>query len=286
MFSFHIITKLQSKSCKLKFVSLPLSNLIPKVRNIRLKMKYQRGLMAKYSKTVTFKSLILLFIVLANSAGIHAQKNPDQNRQNFVDSLLPVIDQVNAEIMIQRVGIYNLYVDFKSHRNLAPEQLCLVYKYLKLYSCNVPSDTSLFVLSNYHFKLLLKKIDIIPAKLALAQAVKESEWGELAFSAKGNNLFGILCLQGNCGMTINQVRGSGYYYKSYPSTIDGVRDYMLLLNSGKAFEGFRDLRVANRLNTDLPDPFDLVQGLDYYSVYGKAYINSLIKIMRNEFQYL
>lgn len=281
-----MITNLQSKSCKLKLVSLPFSKLIPKVKNIIFKKKYQRILIIKCSKTVKFKRLILLFIVLANSAAIHAQDNPDQNHQKFIDSLLPLIEQVNGEIMMQRVGIYNLYLEFKSYQNLSPEKLCMVYNYLELYRCNIPSDKSLFVLSNSHFKSLLKKIDIIPTKLVLAQAVKESEWGELAYAEKGNNFFGILCLEGNCGMTTKQVHGPGFYFKSYPSIIDGLRDYMLMLNSENRFEGFRDLRVANRLNTDLPDPFDLVQGLNYYSVYGKAYINALIRIMKNELYYL
>ncbi len=229
------------------------------------------------------KSLIFFFIVLANSAGSYAQQHLNHDRQNFVDLLLPLIDRANAEVMKQRAGIYNMYVDFKTNRNLPPEKLMLVYDFLKLYRCNIPSDPSRFILSNYYFKLLLKKIDIIPSKLVLAQAVVESQWGALPFAAQGNNYFGILCLQSNCGMTIKQVHGSGYYYKSYPSIIDGVRDYMLLLNSGEAFEDFRDLRVANRLNAELPDPFDVVQGLKHYAVHGKVYINSLIGIMRNDF---
>jgi len=232
---------------------------------------------------VKLKSLIFFFIVLANSAGSYAQQHLNHDRQNFVDLLLPSIDKANAEIIKQRVGVYNMYVDFKSNRDLPPEKQTMVYNYLKLYRCNVPSDHSQFILSNYHFKLLLKKIDIIPSKLVLAQAAKESRWGELPFAAKGNNYFGIVCLHDSCGMTTKQVNGSGFYYKSYPSIVVGVRDYMLLLNSGNAFEDFRDLRVANRLNTELPDPFDVVQGLKYYSVNGKAYINDLIKIMKNDF---
>ena len=84
-------------------------------------------------------------------------------------------------------------------------------------------------------------------------------------------------------MTRRQVHGSGYYYKSYPALIDGVRDYMLLLNSGLAFEDFRDLRVANRLNSELPDPFDIVQGLNFYSIDGRVYVNNLIMIMKDDF---
>jgi uncharacterized FlgJ-related protein len=60
---------------------------------------------------------------------------------------------------------------------------------------------------------------------------------------------------------------------------------MLLLNTGSAFEDFRDLRVANRLNSELPDPFDLVRGLQNYSVHGQGYTNALIKIMENELYY-
>lgn len=205
-------------------------------------------------------------------------------QQLFVESLLPVIDQVNDEISIQRTGIYNLYQEFKSKNELSPEKTYLIYNYLKLYRCNVPDDSSMFILSARHFKGLLKKVDIIPRKLVLAQAAIESNWGTSRFCREGNNYFGIRCLKKGCG--IPPKKATGFFVKTYPTLTDCVRDYMRLLNSGKYYESFRDLRIVNRLNTDLPDPFYIVKGLEKYSSRGKVYINNLISIMKTNFYYL
>ena len=40
------------------------------------------------------------------------------------------------------------------------------------------------------FKELLKRMDIIPVSIALAQAAKESGWGTSRFALEGNAIFG------------------------------------------------------------------------------------------------
>ncbi|MCF8367033.1 MAG: glucosaminidase domain-containing protein [Bacteroidales bacterium] len=205
-------------------------------------------------------------------------------QQLFVESLLPVIDQVNSEISTQRKGISTLYREFKTNNEFPQEKTFLIYNYLKLYRCDVPPDSSMFVLSGQHFKELLKRVDIIPRKLVLAQAAIESNWGTSRFTIEGNNYFGIRCTREGCG--ISPKKATGFYVKKYPDLIDSVRDYMRLLNSGKYYESFRDLRIVNRLNTDLPDPFYIVKGLEKYSSRGKVYINNLILIMKSNFYYL
>lgn len=235
---------------------------------------------------VKFVKVLLLYFFLLNSAEAFPQKQPSSQQKVFVETLLPLVDQINSEISLQRTGIFTLYQDFKNTREITTDQKFVIYNYLKLYRCDVPKDTSMFVLSNNHFKILLKKVDIVPRKLVLAQAAIESSWGTSRFSLEGNNYFGIRCNRPGCGMSPKNAEDEGFYVKSYPSLMDGIRDYMRLLNSGIYYEDFRDLRVVNRLNTDLPDPFYVVNGLERYSIKGKLYINSLIQIMENNFYYL
>ena len=50
------------------------------------------------------------------------------------------------------------------------------------------------------FNEMLKRVDIIPISLVLAQAANESSWGESRFAKKGNNYFGMWCYTPKCGI--------------------------------------------------------------------------------------
>lgn len=228
-------------------------------------------------------NIFLVFLFMSMSIGTIAQKNLTKQQQEFVNFLLPLIKQANHEIATQRTGIYSVFQDFKKNRKLSPTAMKLIFGYAKLYNVEIPDDTSDFQLSDRHFKELLKRVDIIPQKLVLAQAAIESDWGKSRFVKECNNYFGIQCYTRGCGVKANKAKDKNFWVKSYPSAIDCVRDYMLLLNSSKYYKNFRELRIVNRLNTDLPDPFYIVHGLENYSVKGQAYINSLIMIMRANF---
>ncbi|HSG66816.1 MAG TPA: glucosaminidase domain-containing protein, partial [Gammaproteobacteria bacterium] len=55
---------------------------------------------------------------------------------------------------------------------------------------------------------LLRRVDVVPASLALAQAAKESGWGTSRFARDGNNLFGEWCFEAGCGI-VPQNRANG-----------------------------------------------------------------------------
>ena len=206
-------------------------------------------------------------------------------QQEFINTILPVIKQVNNEISEQRSGIYELYQKFKAPNGLSSDESLTVYKYLKFYKCDVPANFSTFVLCDTHFKELLKKIDVIPQKLVLAQAALESNWGKSRFAKDGFNFFGIRCMSRRCGLKPKDAEDKSFMVKAYPSILDGFRDYAKLLNSSRYYKELRDLRVADRLNAELPNPMEMAKGLEKFSIRGKAYVNSLIYIMNHNFYY-
>lgn len=227
--------------------------------------------------------ILLVILLFGMSTELFSQRNLTKQQQEFVNFLLPLIDQANDEIARQRTGIYSIYQDFKKNQAMSPTARELIFSYAELYKLKIPDDTTGVEFVDQHFKELLKRVDIIPKKLVLAQAAIESDWGRSRFVKEGNNYFGIQCYVPGCGVKANQARDKNFWVKAYPSAIDCVRDYMLLLNSSKYYRNFRDLRIVNRLNTALPDPFYIVKGLENYSVKGREYINSLIMIMRVNF---
>ncbi len=212
-----------------------------------------------------------------------AQKKLSKEQQQFTDTILPAIIRANQEISKQRSGIYSIHQNYKANNALSAKELELIKKYAALYKVSLPDDTSIIQVTDHHFRELLKRVDIIPQKLVLAQAAIESNWGKSRFVKEGNNYFGIQCYRKGCGIAALNAQKKNFWVKEYPTITDCVRDYMLLLNSSKYYKDFRDLRIVNRLNTDLPDPFYVVKGLKNYSVKRGKYIDSLILIMKTNF---
>lgn len=231
-------------------------------------------------------TIFLVILIAVMPQVISAQRNLTKEQQQFVDSLLPVINQVNREIAKQRTGVYTIYQEFRLNQMLCAESKQVIFDYARLYRLDVADDTAGFAPNDSIFKMLLRRVDIVPRKLVLAQAALESNWGNSRFVEECNNYFGIQCYTPGCGVHAKRAKNKNVRVKSYPTIIDGIRDYMLLLNSSKYYSNFRDLRIVNRLNTDLPDPFYVVKGLENYSVRGEAYIDSLIQIMKINFHNL
>ena len=117
------------------------------------------------------------------------------------------------------------------------------------------------------FDDLMKRVEIVPVRLTLAQAIMESAWGDSRFALEGNAFFGIHCYEDGCGMQIGDQKE---YIKSYPDLQASVDDYMLFLNSKPGTENFRNTRQLYMKEQDMNA---LVESLDNYSESGAHYFN-------------
>jgi flagellum-specific peptidoglycan hydrolase FlgJ len=94
----------------------------------------------------------------------------------------------------------------------------------------------------------------IPEKLALAQAIVESNWGNSRFAKEGNALFGIKTW--NLNEPHIKPLGSpnaNFGLKSYESYCHSVKDYLRLLNTSPHYEGFRKARDSKASMTELTE---------------------------------
>lgn len=120
---------------------------------------------------------------------------------------------------------------------------------------------------------LIKRIDIIPMSLALAQAANESAWGKSRFAREGNNLFGIWTYDESKGIVPKKrPAGAKHLVRKFDSLAESVRYYMLTLNSHPAYDEMRDLRHEHRRNNVKLAGKNLAKGLKAYSAKGDAYI--------------
>ena len=118
---------------------------------------------------------------------------------------------------------------------------------------------------------LLKKVNIIPPSLALAQAANESAWGTSRFAQKANNLFGEWCFSEGCGLVpLSRPDGETYEVEKFDELKGSVASYIHNLNSHPAYKKLRDIRD----NVGV-DGYKMAEGLEAYSARGEKYVEEL-----------
>ncbi|MBC8208156.1 MAG: glucosaminidase domain-containing protein [Desulfobulbaceae bacterium] len=188
-------------------------------------------------------------------------------KQHFFNFMRPIIEQENTRIMEQRIRLQNTPADQMNREWLAG--------LTKDYGVQMGQleETR---------KNLLTRVDIIPLELALAQSANESSWGQSRFALEANNMFGQWCLTPGCGL-IPKERSNGLTHEvtAFETVNESVRSYMLLLNSGRAFNKLRQIRQQQRNNNESIDAVALAQGLLSYSARGQDYIREIQSMIRN-----
>ncbi|MEW9799291.1 glucosaminidase domain-containing protein [Alteromonas sp. CYL-A6] len=131
-------------------------------------------------------------------------------------------------------------------------------------------------------EVLLRRADIIPASLALAQAANESAWGTSRFAQQGNNFFGQWCFKKGCGIVPNDRNdGAVHEVADFRSPSDSVKSYMMNLNAHDAYRELRQIRASLRNKNAEITGLPLTRGLNSYSERGAEYGKEL----RNMIEY-
>ncbi len=128
---------------------------------------------------------------------------------------------------------------------------------------------------------LIRRVDIIPLELALAQAAMESAWGESRFAQLGNNLFGQWCFTEGCGIVpAKRAEGAKHEVRKFESVDDALIGYMHNLNTGHAYDSLRTIRAFLRWQNRPVEGHTVAGGLGRYSEKGDAYIEEIREVMR------
>ena len=121
---------------------------------------------------------------------------------------------------------------------------------------------------------LLRRVDIVPLSLILAQGALESSWGTSRFAVEGNNIFGMWTWEGRGMVPNRRDKGKTHKVEIYDSILDSVRTYLLTLNRLSAYQELRDIRQHSL------DSVDLAEGLFLYSERGDAYIQDIVSVIQ------
>ncbi len=214
---------------------------------------------------------------------IKTVKSIPASHKEFIARFLPNIQRANNKVLVQRNLLLGLQDSIDDGVQLSDEQVKDLNGLLKKYkldpvlnALNTKTEDMKRTITG-----LLERVDIIPVKLVMAQAIVESGWGESGFAKNQNNYFGIHCYTEGCGVKPAGNENADFYVKSYPSEMVGIEDYLRILNTGNAYRGLRETRTDLRRRDEPLDPIAIAQGLLRYSAKGDEYIAMVSKIIND-----
>ncbi len=191
----------------------------------------------------------------------------DVRKKAFISHIKPLIQKENKRILQARQRL--LMVRYSS--SPSPQDQKWLLETAKKYDIeNFSSD------NENHWKLLFKRLDIVPTDLALAQAAHESGWGTSRFARMGKNLFGHWCFTKGCGIVPKERNDDARHeVAKFSSFKESIRRYIHNLNTGDVYKKLRDLRSAQRENGQELSSKKLAEGLKYYSERRGEYVTDI-----------
>jgi Bax protein len=204
-------------------------------------------------------------------------------KQEFMTTLLPYIEKENRRLITLRKRVSAMFDKLETDQALSTSEQQQIGKLAKKY--RVKDDPLVDLTAREE---LLRKIDIIPSSLALAQAANESAWGESRFAQQANNLFGIWTYDQDKGLKPKRrEEGKTHLVRIFDDFGESVRYYMYTLNSHPAYQELRQIRQHLRASEQVIEGPKLAAGLEKYSAKGQAYIELIQSLIeQNEWALL
>lgn len=201
----------------------------------------------------------------------------EEKKRIFFLTLLPMILMANEEIQAERDLIDALTTAYDKGQEPAPEQSERLADVQAKYK--IKGDP----LSDPQVRAkLLKRVDILPPSLVLAQAANESAWGTSRFARLANNLFGEWTFTPGTGIVpTGRPEGEIYEVRSFPTLYDSVNSYMLNLNTHRAYRSLREMRAQARLEERPLRGIELAEGLTAYSIRREEYVAEIAAMIRH-----
>lgn len=190
-------------------------------------------------------------------------------KQNyFFDYLYPHIENANKHILKEREFILSI----KDNKDLDEEsqEVQRLTQIAKKYS----------VLNPYDFDKLLKKINVVPPSMALAQAAVESGWGMSRFVKLGNNLFGHWTYGKKGIVPLKRDSNAKHLIRIFDSFENSISAYMLNLNRTKAYYSFRNKRRELQKENKQLTGLILSQTMINYSTIREKYLRILKSVIK------
>ena len=197
-------------------------------------------------------------------------QEPEVRKRIFFKTVLPLILRVNEDIRADRRRVSYIRTLIDSGRYVSGADRQWLARTMDRY--DVPKG---------NVDELLRRMDVIPPSLALAQAAEESGWGTSRFAREGNALFGQYTTATDGHLIPAGLEDRhGIRIQAFDRLLDSVHAYALNLNTHNAYRRFREARAAMRAEGATVDGIQLAKTLDRYSARGNAYVRTILSLIR------
>jgi len=194
----------------------------------------------------------------------------DRKKATFVRMVLPMVLVINESIRTDRARALSMKDRVDSGASLSDREQAWLTDRFKEYKTEFGD-----------FRTLLRRMDVVPPSLALAQAAIESGWGTSRFARKGNALFGQWTTEQFDGIVPkDREEGKTHKIRAFHAPIDSVASYLRNLNTHRAYLGLRLAREDLRTQKKPLDSMVLAGTLDSYSEKGHEYVGLVQSIIR------
>ncbi|WP_053084501.1 glucosaminidase domain-containing protein [Catenovulum maritimum] len=198
-----------------------------------------------------------------------------QRKQAFFKFIAPIIKSENERIATIReasLKVAELVLDGSATEHQTQWLVNVCQRYKIDCEAGVTKET---------IASLNRRINKLPASLAIAQAANESAWGTSRFAVQANNLYGQWCFSEGCGLAPNQRNeGAIHEVRKFDSPVASVRSYLLNLNRHPAYQGLRGIRADLIKQKQKVTGHALAAGLIQYSERKHEYVEELRQMIR------
>ncbi|MDH5299127.1 MAG: glucosaminidase domain-containing protein [Desulfobulbaceae bacterium] len=217
-------------------------------------------------------------VVLERYPADLAQLQTDKKKKAFLNTLLPIAMVALSEVLDERRQLVHVLEKYQER----PQEFSDPQKGNASavdWTDPLSSKERKFITSltrkyrTTSVPTLLRRVDMVPVSLIMAQGAIESSWGTSRFVSKGNNLFGIMTWDGEGIVPADREDGKIHRAAAFDSLLDSVRSYILMLNRVEAYNQFRTIRQRTT------DPVALAAGLLNYSERGGVYVSDIGRLI-------
>ena len=188
----------------------------------------------------------------------------EKRKQAFIHFLLPYVKEAEKNICQTREQVQHAYKMVQDEQTLKKAQrrkLCGIARDYKLQLCQ--HDNSL---TGSQLSQLLKRVNIAPPGMVLAQAALETGWGRSRFVRQGYNFFGQHCFTKGCGIAPRHPKpGIEDEVMRFSSPRESVAAYLKLLNTSGSLTEFREIRARQAESGQPLNSAELLNGMGGYS---------------------
>lgn len=210
-----------------------------------------------------------------NAPDFSSIKNTKEKKQAFFNYFAPIIADENQRILNHRKQLSIIKETLQNGTTLNTNNIRHIDEYAKKYKVKPNANKP------QQLEEILKRANAVPVSLALAQAANESAWGTSRFARDGKNYFGQWCFSKGCGLVPKyRSANSKHEVRIFESPADSVKAYIRNINTHRAYNDLRQLRVQAEKEGLVAGGTLLAEGLLHYSERGHEYVNEIQAMIR------